>query len=271
MKKVVLNSGRSVSAWADAPIRVGLFAVVMCLCASVSAEALPKAAGIWLSRHAQHRLSAENKEQLEQNLRTIMGLPELRFGEEGQLLLGDLSAAEGGSEIARQMLLCALGSGHIFIIEDHCNSPSVNFGQMDEGTNYEDTIVGCQFLIWRIRLDFDDFRTINAPADVQESFNPGITLLHELLHGLGYRDAKQPEEIGECESLVNQVRAELRLPLRDQYFADTLRITPNVFTLRLKFSGATRRRAKYLFFVLSPGADLADFSEKVIGTRRKTP
>ena len=162
--------------------------------------------------------------------------------------------------VARQILLCALGSREVFIIEDYCGSPSVTFGQMDEGTNYEDMQAQCQFLIWRVRLDFDDFRDMQASPEVRESFNAGFTMLHELLHGLGYRDANSPEEIGDCERLVNQVRAELELPLRDQYFAEPLRITPKIFTVRLRFREAntkksllnkqTRRRSHYLFFML---------------------
>jgi hypothetical protein len=256
MKKVVIDAGRSVPAWAF--VIVG---VMFLLTVTIAAEPLPKSAGIWLSRHPQRRLSDRTEEQLTQNLRKITGLPELGFGKDGRLVLGNLSTVTGGSGIARQILSCALGSGHVFIIEDHCGSASVNFGQMDEGTNYEDLIVGCQFLIWRVRLDFDDFREMEAPPELHESFNAGITMLHELLHGLGYRDAKELEEIGECEELINQARTELGLPVREQYFGDALHVTRHFSTVRLKFSSQAkpeetvlvrrkRRKAQYLFFLL---------------------
>jgi hypothetical protein len=195
-----------------------------------------------------------------EDLRRITGLPKLAFDQDGRLSLGDVSVAEGGAEVARQILLCVLGSGEVFIIEDHSGSSSVTFGQMDEGTHYEDLQVACQLLIWRVRLDFDDFREMAAPPEVREAFNAGFTLLHELSHGLGYRDAKHVEEIGDCEGLINQARAELGVPLRDQYFADTLQLKPNTVTVRLRFRGAntkksllnkqTRRRSHYLFFLL---------------------
>lgn len=260
MKKVVPVSGRSVSAVAG--LMVGAMVGLTVSLASTTAEAeIPKSPGIWLSQQIEHKLPDLHKEQLAQELRRITGWTELKFGEDGRFLPGDVSAATGGAAIARQILLCAFGSGDVFIIEDHSGSPSVNFGQMDEGTHYEDVKLPCQLLIWRVRLDFDDFRQMQASPEVRESFNAGFTMLHELLHGLGYRDPKQPEEIGDCERVVNQARAELGLPLRDQYFAEPLRMTPNLFTVRLRFSGGTkmgsgsadrqaRRRKHYVFFLL---------------------
>lgn len=257
MKKRIFDSGRSVSA------RAWMLALVMILlpCAT-SAEAIPKSAGIWLSRHSEYTLHSRNEEQLIRNLQTITGLPELHFSEQGLLLLGDASAANGGSAVARQVLLCALGSGHVFLLEDHERSAAVNFGQMDEGTNYEDLMIGCHFLVWRVRLDFDDFRRMQASPEVRDTFNAGFTMLHELLHGLGYRDAKHPEEVGECEELINQARAELGLPLREQYFGDFLPVTRAFSTVRLRFSSKARPaagvpnkkhkgRKQYLFFTVS--------------------
>ncbi|HMV48937.1 MAG TPA: hypothetical protein PLD20_24985 [Blastocatellia bacterium] len=257
MKKGIIDSGRSVSA------RVCLLVLVMILlpCAT-PAEAMPKSAGIWLSRHSAHALHSRNEDQLTRNLQIITGLPELHFSRQGLLLLGDVSAANGGSAVARQVLLRALGSGHVFLIEDHERSTSVNFGQMDEGTNYEDLLIGCHFLVWRVRLDFDDFRRMQASPEVRDTFNAGFTMLHEVLHGLGYRDAKHLEEIGECEELINQARAELGLPLREQYFGDLLRFTKTVSTVRLPFNSQAKptadgpnkknkRRRQYLFFTIS--------------------
>lgn len=258
MKKGIFDSGRSVSAH----LWMLVLVMIMLPCAT-PAETIPKSAGIWLSRHSEHTLHSRNEEQLTRNLQTITGLPELHFSRHGLLSLGDVSAANGGSAVARQVLLCALGSGHVFLIEDHERSTSVNFGQMDEGTNYEDLMIGCHFLIWRVRLDFDDFRRMQASPEVRDTFNSGFTMLHELLHGLGYRDAKHLEDVGECEELINQVRAELGLPLREQYFGDFLPVTRAFSTVRLRFSGKAvseagmpnkkhKGRKQYLFFTISP-------------------
>jgi hypothetical protein len=99
---------------------------------------------------------------------------------------------------------------------------------------------------------------------VRESFDVGFTLLHELLHGVGYKDASSREEIGELEGLVNQARAELGLPLRDQYFGEPLQISPQIATVRLRFRKEIKpaadrslkrriRRLHYLFFLLPAG------------------
>lgn len=257
MKNIVFEAGRSVPVWACLIcLQMFLFTYAR------AAESLPKFPGVWLSRNAQHMLADPNRALLTQNLRKITGLEELRFGDDGRLVLGDVSAADGGSAYARQVLLCALGAGHVFIIEDHCGSATVTFGQLDEGTNYEDGIGGCQFLIWRVRLDFDDFRVMGASPEVRDSFNAGFTMLHELLHGLGYRDARRTEEIGECEELLNQARAELGLPLREQYFGDSLQITRGISLVRLRFAISARprdsfptkqkrRKSHYLFFLQS--------------------
>ncbi len=263
MKKIAFTEGRSVPAWAYRIVgkTVGtMLGSIILLTSAAAATNTAKLPGIWLSKEKARELSREHEEELVRDLRRITGLTELKFDGDGKLQLGDVESAQGGATIARQILLCALGSGEAFIIEDHCGSPSVTFGQMDEGTHYENLQAQCQFLIWRIRLDFDDFREMTASPEVRESFNAGFTMLHELLHGLGYRDAKNAEEIGDCERLVNQARAELGLPLRDQYFADLLQMTTRSFAVRLRFREAdtkksllnkqTRRRSHYLFFML---------------------
>ena len=197
MKNVAITSSRSVPARANSALGIMVGGIVLLAAATVNAG-VPTIPGIWLSQESEHKFSAEHESQLVQDLRRITGLPELRFGADGRLLLGDVSMAEDGAAIARQILFCALGSGDVFIIEDHCGSPSVTFGQMDEGMHYEDPRIQCQLLIWRVRLDLDDFRDMTAPPEVRESFNAGFTMLHELLHGLGYRDAKRTEEIGDA-------------------------------------------------------------------------
>ncbi len=264
MKKITFTEGRSLPAWACriagiiTGVMLGSIALLITATAATNTQTLP---GIWLSKEKGRELSREHEEQLVQELRRITGLSELKFDGNGKLQLGGVALSQDGATIARQILLCALGSGEAFIIEDYCGSSSVTFGQMDEGTHYEDLQAQCQFLIWRVRLDFNDFRDMQASPEVRESFNTGFTMLHELLHGLGYRDANSPEEIGDCERLVNQVRAELGLLLRDQYFAEPLRMTPKLFTVRLRFredntkktllNKQTRRRSHYLFWIMA--------------------
>jgi hypothetical protein len=217
-------------------------------------------AGIWCNREKHNRVSDAHEDQLVRSLRRITGFQRLIFAEDGSLSLGDVTDVVSGSSIARQIIFCALGSGRTFIIEDHSGSQSVFFGQLDEGTDFEDIVSKRRLDIWRLRIDFDDFREIDAPSEVRESFDVGFTLLHELLHGVGYKDADSREEIGELEGLVNQARAELGLPLRDQYFGESLQITSGIATVRLRFREEIKptadgrpkrpiRRLHYLFFL----------------------
>lgn len=196
----------------------------------------PKPVGVWLSGEARHKLTSDHEEELTRSLRRITGLRELRFAEDGLISPGEKVTTAHGSETARNILSRALRSGFVFIIEDHSGAPAVNFGQLDEGLKYEDIRTGLRLLVWRVRLDFQDFREIQAPPEARSSFDVGFTLLH----GLGYKDATSVEKLGECEEMISQARAELGLPLRDQYFGDTLHIAPAVVIVRLRFRAVAR-------------------------------
>jgi len=254
MKEIGVTAGRSVSFAVCA--LAGLFLLTG---VALPQSAFPKTPGVWLSGETKHRLTGARVEQLTQSLRRITGLNELHFAEGGSLVTG--AAQAEGSATARQILSCSLNSGFVFIIEDHSDSPSVNFGQLDEGLRYEDALTGLRLMVWRVRLDFDDFREMQASREVRASFDAGFTTLHELLHGLGYKDATTIDELGACEETLNRARAELNLPLRDQYFGDTLSLTRQFVSVRLRFriaaprtsAGPTRKRTQYLFFMLQSG------------------
>lgn len=213
--------------------------------------------GVWCSQHASHVLSPVQRELLQTKLRRITGWTQVTFAENGSLELGDLTAIEGGASSARHVLMRALRCGKQFVLENHSTSAAVNFGQLDEGTNYSDDRSGLRLEIYRVRLDFADFGKMQAAPIVRESFDEGFTFLHELLHGLGLRDTRVPEAIGECETVINQMRAELGLPLRDQYMAELLHLTSIIKTARLRFreqtldrQGVARWRTHHLFFTV---------------------
>lgn len=211
--------------------------------------------GIWCSRHETYVLSAQQQDTLQTSLRRITGWTQLSLTENGKLEIGDFAAIAGGSRRARLALLQTLRSGNQFVIENHSASAAVNFGQLDEGTNYADDRSGLKLDVYRVRLDFTDFDKMSAAPAVLKSFDEGFTFLHELLHGLGLKDTAIPNEIGDCETAVNQMRAELGLPLRDQYLADLLRVTPIIKTIRLRFKaqmmdrqGVARWKTQHLYF-----------------------
>jgi len=227
----------------------------------------PVTSGIHLSSEAKYQLAESHKKQLVSSLRRITGLDSLGFTEEGLLTLGERPEEYSGSKLAREILQWALDKKHVFIIEDHSGSPSVHFGQLDQGLIYEDARNGLRLIIWRVRIDFKDFQEMEAPTEVRSTFDPGFTLLHELLHGLGYKDARRVDEIGECETVVNQARAELRLPLRDQYFGESFQLAQNAMIVRLRFRSKRstqqistespgRVRMQYLIFALPMGYEL---------------
>jgi hypothetical protein len=221
-------------------------------------QAFQKTPGVWLSR-GEYKPTDAHIEELTRSLRRISGFSELHFVNDGSLALSAAQSGQSiGSAAARRILSRSVSSGRVFIIEDHSGSPLVNFGQLDEGLRYEDAVTGLRLMVWRVRLDFDDFREMQASREVRDSFDIGFTALHEFLHGLGYKDAASADELGECEEELNQARAELSLPLREQYFGDELRMSRHFVSVRLRFrsektqspSSGPRARTQYLFFMV---------------------
>lgn len=215
-------------------------------------ELWPVKAGIYSSNEAGRALTAAQKEELVESLRRITGWADVRFLDDGALKLGEVLTGATGSPTARRLLQRAVNAGFVFLIEDHSGSEAVNFGQLDEGTRYERWGTGVCFTIFRLRLDFADFRAIKAGPQVRASFDAGFTLLHELLHGFGYHDTSEPGAVGQCEEIINRIRAELGLPLRDQYLPDVIPVTSHHLILRLRFRHRGNRekpQQHYLFFV----------------------
>ena len=218
----------------------------------------PITPGIYFSQSTAHRLSAEQKNNLIASLRRITGWPQLRVDESDRLILEQVPEFVGGSVWARRVISEVFRSGNRFVVESHANSGTVNFGQLDEGTNYFDPRTNIKLDIYCVRLDFDDFKQMEATPAVRDAFDEGFTLLHELLHGLGLHDTGVPDEIGDCEHLVNKMRADLGVPLRDQYLGETLMVTPWFKTVRLRFKSqdlkgkpTARGKKHYLFFVMN--------------------
>jgi hypothetical protein len=212
-------------------------------------------AGVRAERRACYALAPEHEQRLVRSLQRITGCAGLEFAPDGSLCVNAATEASCGSGEARRLLTRVLSSGKNFVIEDHSGSPSVVFGEAEREQIY-DIQTRKRTELWRLRLDFNDFFEIEAPADVHASFDEGFTVLHELLHGLGYGDASRKDELGACEELLNIVRRELGLPLRDQYFGEASRITTNLLSVRLRFNelrrngSRTQSKSRYLFFLL---------------------
>ena len=229
------------------------------LSAATPADAA-RTSSVRCERRSAYAITSEHEGRLTSSLRRITGLGALQFAPDGSLSLGVWSVAAGGSAEARRILISAVSAGVTFVIEDYSGSSSVNFGQAEREQIY-DPRRGRNSQVWRLRLDFDDFRQMNAPSELRATFDEGFTLLHELLHGLGYEDASRNQELGACEEIVNRVRGELGLPLRDQYFGETWRITERLTSVRLRFRSPTgdknsaRWQSHYLSFLLARSGD----------------
>ena len=219
--------------------------------------------GIRRGEAAEHQLPPDREQRLLDSLRRITGLANLYFAADGRLTLpqpepGRFDPVCGGAPTAQRVLLEAIESPMTFLIEDHSGSPMVNFGQLDQGLIYEQQGDPQRHLIWRVRLDFTDFDGMQASPEVRAAFDVGFVFLHELLHGLGYRDPKDWQEIGECETVINRARTELGLPVRELYFGEPVKLTDSVTTVRLRFKSpasplAEQRAKSYsLFFLLPP-------------------
>jgi len=222
------------------------------------ASEIPPSSGIWHSHMPQRTFPAETHDKLVKSLRRITGFGNLEFTTAGELVLGEEQEPSNGSDLARQLLRAIMSTGDAFILEDHSKSPDVRFGQLDEGTRYVNVETGQRTMIWTVRIDPDDFRGLEASPAVRASFDEGFTVFHELLHGFGYDDALRAGDVGECESLLNEVRSELGLPTRAEYFGTYFAITPVIGTVRLRFerpvrgAKSSRRRDDYLFFTMAP-------------------
>jgi hypothetical protein len=216
---------------------------------------VPPASGIWQSGDPSHALGAAARQELFASLSRITGIERFEFASDGRLEIGAFTPGHQGSALARRILRDALTSGSIFVLEDHSNSAQVNFGQI-ESMEYINDARKRHDHVWWIRLDFADFQKLAAPRRLRATFDVGFTLLHELLHALGHHDATNSGELGECETILNQAREEVGLPLRSEYFATFVRSPAlGVALVRLRFvdgsSHQKDQREQYLFAVLS--------------------
>ncbi len=211
-------------------------ALIFMFCLQSTQASEPREKGIWCKQDAKHQLANEHKNLIVASLRRITGFEQLDFASNGAMYLGENISSATGSLVARKILQQVIDSGSEIIIEDHPNSPLVNFGQLDEGTHYEDLANRKKFTIWRVRIDFNDFRAMQSSREVRETFDPGITVLHEFLHSLEHKDPTHFGNIGECEAIINQVRTELGMPLSDNYHGVPLmQISNQAVIVRMQF------------------------------------
>jgi hypothetical protein len=162
--------------------------------------------------------SRKELESLVRELRISTGFTELHFEGSGQLVLGDRERLVGGSKAARELLLAAVDSPDVFILESATHSRSIAFAEIEPTDVYFDP-ENVRHEVWRVRLDFSDFVHLRGSDRAIAALGPAMTFMHELAHGvLKMRDSiTAVDQLGECERHINLIRAELGLPQRERY------------------------------------------------------
>ena len=165
------------------------------------------------------RFNERQLQTLQESLRHKTGLVELGFDEQGVLTLGNRQHIAGGSATARALLIAAVDSRNLYELESHERSPEIAFARLVESENRKRSGTDQRTTIYCVQLDSADFNHLQGAGKAKASFDIGIVLLHELVHGvLQLQDPNGAmDQIGECDAHVNQIRRELQLPERLYY------------------------------------------------------
>ena len=161
-------------------------------------------------------VSRSHREELVTSLRAITGLTNLKFDATGVLRL-DGEPSTRGSESARTLLSKALTGPNVIVIEDASSRSDVGFARVVRGRWLRGDSTNPPAFV--VLIDFTDFRRLSGDAEARAAFDAGWGLLHEIDHVVrGSEDSKDAGIVGDCEDHINQMRLELGLPVRADYF-----------------------------------------------------
>ena len=195
-------------------------------------------------------LNASELELVTAQLRHKTGFMTLRFDKAGFLTIDDRSQIIGGSQAARELLVAAIDGTQSILLQSHNRSPKVVFGRATQGTLYTDAQPNLKIETELIEIDFIDFKKLRGHHKAIEALDLGFVILHELCHTvLKLHDpGEKAEATGDCETYVNRIRRELRIPERLQYAATA--------SLKQIFqSTPTATVAKLMFAQTRPGSE----------------
>ena len=161
-------------------------------------------------------ITRAHRDELLVRLRVITGVANLNFETDGALRF-DVSHVSGGSAGARELLSQAVQGANVVVLEDASSRADVAFCRVVRGRWTRDESNKPPAYV--VLIDFTDFKQLSGDAEALAAFNVGWGLLHELDHVVsGSEDAKDENGIGACEDHINQMRLEVGLPVRAEYF-----------------------------------------------------
>ena len=211
--------------------------------------------GIWTTSYGngsvviRENVAADRRHELVSKLRAITGQTNLRFDEAGVLQMGQPHL--NGSKQARALLAQAVSGNKVVVIEDASSSSDVAFCRVVPGRWLSGGATRSPAFV--VLIDFADFKQVSGDSQARASFDVGWGFLHELDHVVAEStDAADPNALGDCESHINEMRSELGLPLRVDYFFTeaSVRTDPNFNSklVRLPFESydtQTSRKHRY--------------------------
>ena len=171
--------------------------------------------------NGQYRLEPKYLALLLASLQEKTGFTELSVDGSDYLVIGNNENFIGGSSAARKLLIAAIEGKTLFNLENHHRSDKVTFARLEKSTVFRNMATKKEVEVRPLILDFSDYDHLTGDRDVRHSFDVGINVLHELVHGVYHlRDAvEDPNELGECENFVNTIRRDLDMPEREKYIA----------------------------------------------------
>ena len=189
-----------------------VFAVACLLLGAVSALATPHVSRVLIKPDVKR----EHRDELTSRLRVITGLTRLRFEDDGSLRL-EGEQQNNSSESARSLLHKAVEGENVIIIEDASARADVAFCRVVPGRWVHTDATKPP--VYVVLIDFKDFQRLSGDAEARAAFNVGWGLLHEVDHVVtGAEDSQEIESAGQCEDHINQMRLEVGLPVRANYF-----------------------------------------------------
>jgi hypothetical protein len=175
----------------------------------------------------RENVSATQRQELIASLKSITGWSSLRFDQQGVLQVGS-EPARNGSGTARSLLGRAIDGNKVIVLEDASSRLDVAFCRVVEARWLTNT--GTRLPAFVVLIDFADFHEVIGDKEARASFNVGWGVLHELDHVVSdSTDSDEHGVLGECETHINEMRREIGLPVRADYFyiESALKADPN--------------------------------------------